>query len=595
MDPITINGFEIGGFRSFFGAPQRIHPLSKITILAGPNNSGKSNVFRFAEKWFGTVVKNGGAAPLGPLDVPIMPVGVDPPIFSFGFSIPIGDPASFLEQVIPIRREVSVPVWENLIQLVHHPSLLDSDTGSLWLRYQVNGVNVEPDGEVLKKLSEDFRKVDRLVNEAALRASHASTDLLGNLHQLVSRLGAPVRIPKVVVIPAFREIVSDGSPNPELARLDGHGLPGFLHALHSPSAERYRSDSQKFQKINRFLQTVLEDDSAQIAIPYNSQTVHVSVGDRVLPIESLGAGISQVVMLAAAATWHDDALVCIEEPEVHLHPILLRKLVHYLESFTSNQYILSTHASSLMDNPNSTVLAISYDHASGTSVRVALTESQRAQVAQHLGYRASDILQSNSVIWVEGPSDRIYVNHWLRLADPRLIEGIHYSVMFYGGKLLSHLSGAEYIEPSGDVEDFISLLKINRRMAIIIDSDLKQADGVIRSAKTRIIREFAESGGFSWVTSGREIENYVPHAEFSEAATSRHGSARPAVPSDRFSDRFSGIKKVSTDAPGVRAPDKVGIALAAIEDSESVWDELDLVEKVNELAQFIRLSNHLQL
>jgi hypothetical protein len=47
------------------------------------------------------------------------------------------------------------------------------------------------------------------------------------------------------------------------------------------------------------------------------------------------------------------------------------------------------------------------------------------------------------VIWVEGPSDRIYIRHWLKLADAHLTEEVHFSIMFYGGKLLSHLSAGE--------------------------------------------------------------------------------------------------------------------------------------------------------
>ena len=30
-----------------------------------------------------------------------------------------------------------------------------------------------------------------------------------------------------------------------------------------------------------------------------------------------------------------------------------------------------------------------------------------------IGIKASDILQSNGIIWVEGPSDRIYINKWI--------------------------------------------------------------------------------------------------------------------------------------------------------------------------------------
>ena len=35
---------------------------------------------------------------------------------------------------------------------------------------------------------------------------------------------------------------------------------------------------------------------------------------------------------------------------------------------------------------------------------------------------------------------QIYLNHWLSEAAPDLVEGLHYSLMTYGGRLLSHLT-----------------------------------------------------------------------------------------------------------------------------------------------------------
>lgn len=52
--------------------------------------------------------------------------------------------------------------------------------------------------------------------------------------------------------------------------------------------------------------------------------------------------------------------------------------------------------------------------------------------------KASDILQSNGIIWVEGPSDRIYLKRWLELFTPNEYEeGKHYQFLYYGGRLLS--------------------------------------------------------------------------------------------------------------------------------------------------------------
>lgn len=61
-----------------------------------------------------------------------------------------------------------------------------------------------------------------------------------------------------------------------------------------------------------------------------------------------------------------------------------------------------------------------------------------------LGVRPSDLCLAAGLVWVEGPSDRTYLNRWLSLwcKDNHCIhepfeENIHYAYAMYGGALLS--------------------------------------------------------------------------------------------------------------------------------------------------------------
>jgi hypothetical protein len=62
-------------------------------------------------------------------------------------------------------------------------------------------------------------------------------------------------------------------------------------------------------------------------------------------------------------------------------------------------------------------------------------EPANPQICDDLGYRPSDLLQADCVIWVEGHSDNIYVRRWIELIDPNQDEGIDYSIVFDVGKL----------------------------------------------------------------------------------------------------------------------------------------------------------------
>src|SRR5262249_52750116 len=130
-------------------------------------------------------------------------------------------------------------------------------------------------------------------------------------------------------------------------------------------------------------------------------------------------------------------------------------------------------------------------------------------ILDDLDIRASDILQSNGIIWVEGPSDRIFFNKWIELwSDNKFREGAHYQCLIYGGKLLKHLRGDD---PEAEAEA-VSVLRLNRNATIVIDSDRASETDGLNATKQRILAEFAKSNLLAWVTAGREVENYIPTA-----------------------------------------------------------------------------------
>ena len=124
---------------------------------------------------------------------------------------------------------------------------------------------------------------------------------------------------------------------------------------------------------------------------------------------------------------------------------------------TSNQYFISTHSAALMDTPGAEIYHIKLVENESIVDRVS-SDRGKSSICEDLGYTPSDLLQSNCVIWVEGPSDRTYLNYWIRQKTDSFIEGIHYTIMFYGGRLASHISAKDPDEFDKEVfENFISL------------------------------------------------------------------------------------------------------------------------------------------
>lgn len=272
-----------------------------------------------------------------------------------------------------------------------------------------------------------------------------------------------------------------------------------------------------------------------------------------------------------------------EELENNMHPSLERKLLShistYIDQHPNNYVFLTTHSNVAIDlfNSNSKAQIVRvYNDGYASTVETVSTDDDKRKLLDDLGVKASDLLQSNCVIWVEGPSDRIYIKKWIELFSPnkRFEEGLHYQFLFYGGTLLAHYSAINQ-------DNFINLLKINKNSYIVMDSDKGSKQSRLKD-RVRRIRD--ELGKNYWITSGREIENYIPNNVLSSYFDKD-------VQLDKF-DSFLNLYKRISD---VKTFDKVQFASDITSSkwytSQNLEKHLDLKTKVEELLNFIDKSN----
>lgn len=207
-----------------------------------------------------------------------------------------------------------------------------------------------------------------------------------------------------------------------------------------------------------------------------------------------------------------------EELENNLHPSLFRRLLSFISKKIiegDSTLFLTTHSNIALDffSPEEKAQIIIISHNGEYAVsNTVVSLADKTNIINELGAKASDILQANGIIWVEGPSDRIYINKWISLIDSSLIEGRDYQCAFYGGSLLSNLD-INYEEQKLDSQK-VDLLKVNRNIYIVCDSDKNRKRGHFKKRVTHI-KEIVDNLKKSdvdvglWITDGREIENYL--------------------------------------------------------------------------------------
>lgn len=481
----VIKPFGIKNFRSFDENGIYLDSIKKLNIFIGKNNSGKSTLLRFL-KYFALNSSN---------------------LKEFPHSIEEehkrnGKPVSV--SLLLTHSELGYPTY---IDSYNHERLEKFVPNPIWCDYHIrsNNISLESgfldslDNNVLLKMQSQYSSAPKSTLQTAV-INKITNHVISNYSKIFK---------DVIYIPHFRVINTTDFGSNNLFEIDGSSIILKMFEMQNPAIGQEHQKEQ-FRKIQQFVRQLLKVDTLEIEIPHTKDNLFVNMFNNRLPLESFGTGIHQLVILCSALVINEDKIVCIEEPEIHLHPELQRMFLDFLIEETNNVYFISTHSNVFVDFHND----IQTNHVTYDGSATKITQIQESDAAYELlndlGYKNSDLLQSNGVIWVEGPSDRVYLNKWISLLAPDLEEGLHYSIMFYGGKLLSHLAinkkETEKINGNFFENELVELLKINRNAYIVMDRDGKTSKASLNRTKKRIQTEI---GNMHWVTKGREVENYL--------------------------------------------------------------------------------------
>ena len=237
-------------------------------------------------------------------------------------------------------------------------------------------------------------------------------------------------------------------------------------------------------------------------------------------ISKLGSGLKTILLvllnlIAIPNDYKDKTMVfAFEELENNLHPALEKRLYSFIFNYAQkNNYMifLTTHspiAIDLFSREESVHFYKTEKGSNGYQIIPISNFDESIEVIDELGIKASDLLQTNGIIWVEGPSDRIYIKNWLNMQYPGSFkEGKDYQFVYYGGRLLAHYTACNPTDE--EVDNYINVLAVNSKAFFVMDSDKSSSRSRLDKRKYHIIEKLKEKHIPYWITKGREIENYL--------------------------------------------------------------------------------------
>lgn len=235
-----------------------------------------------------------------------------------------------------------------------------------------------------------------------------------------------------------------------------------------------------------FVDATAEDLSLKVQLP---------TGD-VLPFQDLSSGEKEVFFILSFFLRNDisDSIIIIDEPELHLHPELARKLLHSMRAIKpQNQIWCATHSAELIDEAGrerTFYLRASADRKRAECVP-ATDEGSEIQLLRDLFGYSGYVGISRKVVFSEGRDSS---------ADRRTFANV-----------LPGLSNEIKIIPVGSWE---SLYRMNGAILALLESDFARCEFFLIRDKDYLTNEAvrkhsAKSQGRLFVLSRYHIENFL--------------------------------------------------------------------------------------
>lgn len=387
---MQITKLKLSNFRRFWDAEINFNP--DISVLVGPNNSGKSTVLE---------------AILGGLGAPVPRTGryltktIDTGTCEIKTSFLLNDD-EWQKAFALIRRlgEPKVAISaETLKKLVNAPLSM------LWrMAYSNHRVTSGPqrtctveEGATVEGIPpEEWSLVQRAIDN--LKQQNMA-NLFGIEHLSTDR-----RLRPNEDWLSYKRFVNIGSERYQYVR-------NRIYHLKRKNPKKYKELIEKVRSSFGF-------DDFEIRKDEDEGTVDLIIrqDETEYALSEMGGGTKSFVLLFSYLQLAPTSMVLIDEPDISLYPKLLTDLAQYLKQLSQNvQLILTSHHEEFINEFDvQHVFRVEYAEEVGSKVRKIESREDLARLFEHLGYSSTPYLRAEGTfskvqVFTEGPTDEEYI------------------------------------------------------------------------------------------------------------------------------------------------------------------------------------------